>query len=536
MALKWWQSAVFYQIYPRSFADSNGDGIGDLDGITAHLDYLNDGTGDSLGIDAIWLNPMNPSPLADFGYDVSDYCGVAPEFGDLAAFDRLIKEAHRRSIRVIVDLVPNHSSEQHPWFVKSRSSRNNPKRDWYIWVDGDGSRPPNNWSSTFGGSAWKYDEHTSAWYLHTFLEQQPDLNFRNPHVVAAMNDVLRFWLDRGADGFRIDVIAALIKDDQLRDNPLRTETDPDIPSYAAGTLDPLYSHDRPEVHDIIRGFRRVIDSYDDRMIVGETWPRDQERLADFLRPDEQQLAFNFRFLLARYDARRFRAAIEQTERTFGIGAWPTWTLSNHDFSRHISRYSRDGGDGEARARVAAVMLFALRGTPFIYYGEEIGMRDVAVAKAGQHDPVGRDGCRTPMQWNSSQGGGFSTSQSTWLPLGDVNAINVAYQSNDPHSMLSLYRRLIRLRKNNPALLEGAYRSFEGSPDDCLVFHREVTSQHLIVALNFTHQPRAIATPAGRILFSTNDARIGEQSRGRMELAANEAIIVEVAPGMASAKN
>ncbi len=224
MALQWWQRAVFYQIYPRSFADSNGDGIGDLDGVTAHLDYL-----ESLGIDAIWLNPVNPSPLDDWGYDVSDYCGIHPDLGDLAAFDRLLAEAHRRGIRVIVDLVPNHTSNQHPWFVESRASRNNPKRDWYIWVPGTPDRAPNNWLSNFGGPAWKYDADTQAWYLHTFLEQQPDLNFRNPEVVDAMHDVIRFWLDRGADGFRIDVVANMIKDVQLRDNPLRTEPDPDLP-------------------------------------------------------------------------------------------------------------------------------------------------------------------------------------------------------------------------------------------------------------------------------------------------------------------
>src|SRR5215469_7904787 len=309
MALAWWQRAVFYQIYPRSFADTNGDGIGDLDGVTAHLDYLS-----ALGIDAIWLNPINPSPLKDWGYDVSDYCGIHPDLGDLAAFERLLAEAHRRGIRIIVDLVPNHSSDQHPWFVESRSSRTNPKRDWYIWVAGGPERPPSNWQSSFGGGAWKYDTATSSWYLHMFLEQQPDLNYRNPEVVEAMHDVIRFWLDRGADGFRIDVIAGLIKDDQLRDNPIRAAADPDIPWYAAGTQDPLYSHDRPEVHDIVRGFRRVSDAYKERILVGETWPREQERLADYLRPDELQLAFNFRFCLARYDASRFRAAIDLTRR------------------------------------------------------------------------------------------------------------------------------------------------------------------------------------------------------------------------------
>jgi alpha-glucosidase len=520
MDLQWWQRGVFYQIYPRSFADSNGDGIGDLDGVTAHLEYLKD-----LGIDAIWLNPINPSPLEDWGYDVSDYCGIHSDLGDLAAFERLIAEAHRRGIRVIVDLVPNHTSDRHPWFVESRSSRENPKRDWYIWVRGTPDRPPNNWQSTFGGSAWKYDAVTLSWYLHMFLEQQPDLNFRNAEVAAAMNDVIRFWLDRGADGFRIDVVAGLIKDDMLRDNPIRATTDPDVPSYAAGTQDPLYSHDRPEVHEIIRGFRRVSDSYEERILVGETWPREQERLADFLRPDELQLAFNFRFLLARYDARRFRAAIELTEKSFGAGAWPTWTLSNHDFARHISRYSRGGGDGDTRARVAAVMLLTLRGTPFIYYGEEIGMRDAAVPADSKRDPVGRDGCRSPMQWSDARNGGFSTGVTTWLLCGDFESVNVARQEGDPKSMLSLYRRLIRLRKSTPAILEGSYRAFEGAPEDCLVFHRDTAAQHIVVALNFTDEPCEIAVPAGKILFSTIE-RGGDHAKSMLTLAANEGVIVE----------
>ena len=518
MALQWWQSAVFYQIYPRSFADSNGDGIGDLDGVTAHLDYLG-----ALGIDAIWLNPINPSPLDDWGYDVSDYCGIHPDLGDLEAFDRLLAEAHRRSIRVIVDLVPNHTSNQHPWFVESRASRTNPKRNWYIWVSGSPDRPPSNWQSTFGGSAWKYDPTTESWYLHIFLEQQPDLNFRNPKVVEAMHDVIRFWLDRGADGFRIDVIAGLIKDAELRDNPIRAVTDPDIPWNAKGTQDPLYSHDRPEVHDIIRGFRRVSDSYEQRILVGETWPREQERLADFLRPDELQLAFNFRFLLARYDARRFRAAIDLTEKSFGATSWPTWTLSNHDFSRHISRYSRDG-DGEARARVAAVMLLTLRGTPFIYYGEEIGMRDAAIPANSKRDPVGRDGCRSPMQWSDARNGGFSTSARTWLPCGDFEAVNVARQLNDPRSLLALYRRLIELRKSTPALVEGSYRALDNAPEDCLVFHRYTPAQHIGVALNFTAEPREIALPAGTILLRTvSDG--ANLTKSPLTLAPNEAIIM-----------
>src|SRR5271167_4438947 len=511
MALQWWQRAVFYQIYPRSFADSNGDGIGDLDGVTAHLDYL-----ESLGIDAIWLNPINPSPLDDWGYDVSDYCGIHPELGDLAAFDRLAAEAHRRGIRVIVDLVPNHTSNQHPWFVESRASRTNPKRDWYVWIPGTPDRAPSNWESYFGGSAWKYDDATASWYLHTFLEQQPDLNYRNPEVVEAIHGVIRFWLERGADGFRIDVVQGLIKDDQLRDNPLRARHDPDIPWYAEGSQDPLYSSDRPEIHEIIRGMRRVSDSYDHRMLVGETWPREQERLADYLRPDELQLGFNFRFLLARYDASRFRAAIELTEKSFGPGAWPTWTLSNHDFPRHISRYAR-GGDADARARLAAVLLLTMRGTPFIYYGEEIGMRDVEIPADRKRDPVGRDGCRTPMQWTGARNGGFTSAAAGCLPLGECETINVAKQLGDASSMLSLYRRMIHLRKSSRALSGGSYRTEANAPEDCLVFHREAATQHLMVALNFSASPRRIEVPSASILLSTDSNRRDTIVDGTLEL-------------------
>ncbi|MGH7812868.1 MAG: alpha-amylase family glycosyl hydrolase [Candidatus Binataceae bacterium] len=526
MALQWWQKAVFYQIYPRSFADSNGDGIGDLDGITAHLDYLNDGTPNSLGIDAIWLNPINPSPLDDWGYDVSDFCGIHPDLGDLAAFDRLVKEAHRRNIRVIVDFVPNHTSDRHPWFVESRSSRDNPKRDWYLWVDSPPDRPPTNWWSNFGGSAWQYEESTHAWYLHLFLTSQPDLNYRNPEVVEAMHDVMRFWLNRGADGFRIDVVHGMIKDRDLRDNPLRTEFDPDMPINLPGTQDPLYSHDRPEVHDIIRGFRRTSDEFKERVLVGEAWPRKADGLAHYLRPDELQLAFNFRFFLSPWIAYGFRHAIETTERTFGPHAWPTWTLSNHDAPRHFSRYSH-GGDAVARAKVAAAMIMAIRGTPFLYYGEEIGMPD-ATPQGRARDPMGRDWCRTPMQWSGAPNGGFSKADHTWLPCGDFASVNVTAQKDDPNSMFSFYRRLIRVRKENPALTEGEMKWLEGAPDDCLCFHREAPNQRLLVALNFTAEPRTIPSAGGKIILSTRVERTGESLRGSLELGPDEAAIVELA--------
>jgi alpha-glucosidase len=527
MGSDWWKRAVFYQIYPRSFADSNGDGIGDLDGITAHLDYLNDGTDRSLGIDAIWLNPINPSPLRDWGYDVSDYCGIHPDLGTLESFDRLVRESHRRGIRVILDLVPNHTSERHPWFVESSSSRNNPKRDWYIWRPGTPARPPNNWHSGFGGPAWAYDERTAEYYLHLFLAQQPDLNFRNPAVVEAMHDVMRFWMGRGADGFRIDFISGLIKDAQWRDNPTRAESDPDIPWYAAGTQLQLHSNDQPEVHDIIRGMRRALDEFPDRMMVGETWPNALAHVSDYLRPDELQLAFNFRFVLARYEAARFRAAIETTQATFGPHAWPTWTLSNHDFPRHITRYGRDG-DGARRARLAATMIMTLRGTPFIYYGEEIGMPNAEIPLDRALDPVGRDGCRTPMQWSGERSGGFSAAERTWLPCGDFERVNVARQADDRRAMLALYRRLIRMRRAMPALAGGSMRLVADAPEDCLVFSREAPAQRVTVALNFAAAPREIDIAPGRFVFSSEPDRPLDAVRGRLALAADEAAIVELA--------
>ena len=305
MPRHWWQEAVFYQIYPRSFADANGDGIGDLDGIAAHLAYLA-----ALGIDAIWLSPINPSPLKDWGYDVSDYCDVHPDLGTLASFDRLIAEAHRRGIRIVLDLVPNHTSDQHRWFLESRSSRANPKRDWYIWHPGRDGGPPNNWKGTFGGSAWEFDAVRGEWYLHSFLREQPDLNYRNPEVVEAMHNVIRFWLDRGADGFRVDVIAQMIKDAQFRDNP-EVPAGQQLSQLERLAYEQRYSSDQPEVHDIIRGFRRVLDGYRDRMMVGEVWPRDPRSLADYLRADELQQAFNFRFLFSPWKASAFRSRIEE---------------------------------------------------------------------------------------------------------------------------------------------------------------------------------------------------------------------------------
>jgi alpha-glucosidase len=524
---RWWHDAVFYQIYPRSFRDSNGDGIGDLDGVTTMLDYLNDGTADSLGIDAIWLCPIHPSPHRDWGYDISDYCAIDPDLGDLKSFDRLIAEAHRRHIRVILDLVPNHTSDRHPWFRRSRGSRRNSKRRWYIWAPGKGNGPPNNWVSAFAGPAWTYDPFTDEWYMHSFLPEQPDLNYRRAEVAEAMHGVMRFWLERGADGFRVDAVSRLSKDAELRDNPAASDRAGASRSDAGGVRVNFYCHDQPEVHQLLRGFRRVLNGYGDRMMVGEVWPREQPLLAQYLRPDELNLAFNFRFFKSPYSAGAFGAAVRDNDELCAAGAWPTWTLSNHDFMRHISRYESDNAT-EGRARVAAMMLMTLRGTPFIYYGEEIGMRQVDIPPARRRDPMGRDGCRTPMQWSSALQGGFTASPAgPWLPCGDYLRTNVAAQARDGRSLLALYRRLIRLRRETPTLREGVYRSFDGIPQDCLAFYREGAGRRLLVMLNFAHEPRQTESPAGTLLLSTEPDRLPQSLDARLVLGADEGVVIDL---------
>ncbi|MDQ4132203.1 MAG: alpha-amylase family glycosyl hydrolase, partial [Actinomycetota bacterium] len=391
MTEPWWKSAVFYQIYPRSFADSDGDGVGDLEGVRAHLDHLR-----WLGVDAIWICPFYPSPMADFGYDVSDYCDVDPLFGTLDDFDRLLADAHDLGIRVIVDWVPNHTSDQHPWFVESRSSRDNPKRDWYIWRD-----RPNNWKAAFGGPAWTFDERTGQWYLHLFLPEQPDLDWSNPEVVAAMHDVLRFWLDRGVDGFRVDVVHGLGKDPALPDDP------------AELTVPHSSVNDAAETHPLLRELRRLVDGYPgDRVLVGEVYLLDTRRVARYFGAgDELHLAFDFTSLYAPWDARAWRERLTEVAALLDpLGAWPTWTLSNHDNSRHRTRY----GGSEARARAAAVLLLTLRGAPFLYEGEELGLEDAVVPPERVVDPGGRDPCRAPVPWDPGPTHGWQVAD-PWLP-------------------------------------------------------------------------------------------------------------------------
>ena len=525
----WWQQGIFYQVYPRSFQDTNDDGIGDLKGIIARLPYLTD-----LGIDAIWLSPIFPSPMADFGYDISDYTGIDPLFGTMADSDALITEAHRRGLRLILDLVPNHSSDQHPWFIESRSSRHNPKRDWYLWRDGgsDGG-PPNNWLSEFGGSAWQYDATTGQYYYHAFLPEQPDLNWRNPAVRDAIHDVMRFWLRRGVDGFRVDVIWHLIKDSAFRDNPPNPDYRDGQPPHRK--LLPLHTADQSEVHEAIAGMRRVVDEFEQRVLIGEIY-LPIERLVAYYGRDllGTHLPFNFTLLSVRWTARDIEKIIAEYERALPRGAWPNWVLGNHDGPRIASRVGKD------QARVAAMLLLTLRGTPTLYYGDEIGMQQVAIALDQVRDPfernvpglgVGRDGCRTPMQWDATPNAGFST-VAPWLPLAaDSPHENVRNLAADPTSILGLYKRLIELRKQRHELAWGSFELI-AAKDDLLVYRRRSGHSSIMIALNLGPEPASLAFDAielrGEILLSTFLDRDNETVADSLDLRGNEGVISAMA--------
>ena len=525
-AESWWRHGIFYQVYPRSFQDSNADGVGDIAGIIDRLPYLL-----ALGVDAIWLSPIFPSPMADFGYDIADYTGVDPLFGSIEDFDALISAVHASGLKLILDLVPNHTSDQHPWFIESRRSRDARKRDWYIWREpaADGG-PPNNWMSEFGGSAWAYDAATRQYYYHAFLAQQPDLNWRNPEVRQAIHDVMRFWLRKGVDGFRVDVIWHLIKDAEFRDNPSN-------PNYSEGR--PLhekiltrYSNDQPEVHDVIAQMRRVIDEFDARVLIGEIY-LPFERLVAYYGKDLSgaHLPFNFALLSAPWNARSVEKIIADYEAALPAGAWPNWVLGNHDRSRVSSRV------GQAQARVAAMLLLTLRGTPTLYYGDEIGMHQVAIAPDQVRDPfeknvpgigVGRDGCRTPMQWNATPHAGFSTA-TPWLPLSDDFAQeNVINLEADTRSILALYRALIDLRKKLPQLMSGDYVPI-AAQGDMLLYRRQRAGATVVVALNLGAEPVSIASEAagldGEILLSTFLDRQGEKIQRVLDLRGNEGAII-----------
>jgi alpha-glucosidase len=501
----WWQRGVVYQVYPRSFQDTDGDGVGDLPGILARLDYLV-----ALGVDAVWISPFYPSPMADFGYDVADHRGVDPVFGTLADFDRLLAAAHARCLRVVLDYVPNHTSDAHPWFVESRAARASPKRDWYVWRDPapDGG-PPNNWLSEFGGGAWTLDEATSQYFYHAYLPQQPDLNWRNPAVRDAMLGVLRFWLDRGVDGFRVDAIHHLIEDASFRGNPPNPDWRPGM--SPARRLIRARTMDQPEVQDAIAAMRRVADAYPgERALIGEAYlPLD--RLMAYYGSAERpgfHLPFNFHLLSTPWRAEPIAELIRRYEAALPPGGWPNWVLGNHDRSRLASRI------GPAQVRVAAMLLLTLRGTPTIYQGEEIGMQDVPVPPERVRDPwekrvpglgLGRDPVRTPMPWDAGPNAGFAPAGvEPWLPLGaDHATVNVAAQRDDPRSMLALYRALLALRRAEPALSTGGIAEVRAE-GGVLAYERRdaATGRRLCVRLNLGARAQRHVGASGRPLLST----------------------------------
>ena len=499
---RWWKSAVVYQVYPRSFCDASGDGVGDLEGIRRHLDHLA-----WLGVDAMWLSPFYPSPMADFGYDVADHCDVDPLFGTIEEFDALVAQAHALGIKVLVDFVPNHTSDQHPWFVSARSSRDSPRRGWYWWRDdrpdeaggsgppGSEGRLPNNWRSAFAGAgrsslppAWTWDERTGQWYLHQFLAEQPDLNWGNPEVAEAMAEVLRFWMRRGVDGFRVDAIHCLGKDPGL----------PDLPSHLEA-LPRSATNDHPSVHPVVGALRQVVDGWPEppaRMMVGEVFlPGAEQVVAYYGTPDapELHLAFNFSPTFAPWDPVEWRRRVDEVETLMGAAhTWPTWFLSNHDRPRHRSRYGSD-----ARARAAAVLLLTLRGTPFVYQGEELGLEDAPIPAGGRVDPGGRDGCRAPIPWDGSGGHGWAGGARPWLPWppGAGGGRSVAAQRAEPFSMLHLYRRLIAARRSSPALSTGSF-AWRPAPGGVLAWARRAGSDERFVAVNFADRPARVVLPAG----------------------------------------
>lgn len=531
---------VVYQIYPRSFMDANGDGIGDLQGIISKLDYLNDGTDKSLGINMIWLSPFYPSPMKDFGYDISDYCAVAEEFGTLDDFRELVHEAHKRGIKLMIDLVPDHTSDQHDWFKESRSSKDNPKRDWYTWRDAksDGS-PPNNWLSVFGGSAWEWDEETQQYYLHSFLKEQPDLNWENPEVREAMADVIRFWLDMGVGGIRVDAVDWMAKDTELRDNPHN-------PDYAPDVDDPYhkyirrYSQNAPQLYKYIREMAEVVKEYPYGFMVTETYPHRRNVVEEYLRVYDNYLAevaapFNFEGILLPWHAPAFKSFIDrfQAELSDKRHYVPIYVLGNHDNSRVATRI------GPAAARTAAMMLLTLPGVVFIYYGEELGMLDRPIPPELVQDPfekrvpgmgLGRDPQRTPMQWSKQDNAGFSKN-TPWLPVHDnYKKLNVAAEQLEPRSSLRLYQELIYLRNHSLTITVGAYHSIETNNPHVFGYMREYEGRRILVLLNFSEYPQTIKTEfeVGILDITTRLDRSGQTVKlDRPILGPNEGWVVRL---------
>jgi alpha-glucosidase len=523
----WWHDGVLYEIYPRSFADANGDGIGDLEGIIAHLDHL-----EWLGVDGLWLSPVTPSPNADWGYDVSDYCGVDPAYGTLPVLDRLVAEAGRRGMQILLDLVPNHTSEHHPWFVDARSSPTSAHRHWYVWADpGPDGGPPNNWTAQFGGPAWTLDEASGQYYLHNFTVEQPDLNWWNPEVHQAFEDIIRFWWDRGVAGFRIDVCNMLIKDPELRDNPPATAEDSVMEQIFGQRF--AYNANRPEVHGILQSWRRLADSYDPpRVLLGETDVHRLEMLPPFYGDGDNELhmAFNLPWLHADFRADALRRVVEETQRILPPGAWPVWTGSNLDTSRLATRWA---GDDPGRIRCVLLILLTLRGTPVIYQGDEIGLPDAVLTKEELRDPVGRrywpaatgrDPERSPLPWDEGPGRGFTTADAApWLPLSTPTGCSVSAQRGDPGSVLTFTRDLIALRRAHGDLHSGSYRSLP-SPPDTWMWQR---GDRFATAVNLGEESVTVVGVSGTVLIGTDRRHDGAVVEGTLTLDPGEGTLVQL---------
>ena len=517
----WWRDGVIYQIYPRSFADTNGNGIGDIEGIRRNLDYLSD-----LGIDAIWLSPIYPSADIDYGYDISDYKNIHKIFGTMGDFELLLQNAHQRNIHVILDLALNHTSDQHSWFKESKESKDNPYRNYYIWKNPNNKNNlPNNWLSVFGGSAWEYEENSNQYYYHMFFKEQPDLNWRNKKLQKEMCDVFRFWLDKGVDGFRLDVFNVCYKDAQFRDNPKKL--------FARRPFEKQihqFDINQSEMVSLLRKIRSILNEYDESYAVGETFLSSAEIAATYCNEDLLHAAFNFEFLNSKWKARNFLKVINRWEKLLGGRSWPNYVLNNHDVTRTGTRYGQ--GENDERLKVAAALLLTLRGTPFMYYGEEIGMREVRMKHSQILDPVGkyywpfyrgRDGCRTPMQWSNSQNAGFS-SNNPWLPVHkNYKFRNVEMQNKTHNSLLKFYRKLISLRKKYTVFMRGDFHPIEGAPANVMTYSRNLHGFSALVILNFSTQKKRIKIPS---LIGKNWRLILSNKRQSMEFNQNNEWIID----------
>ncbi|WP_035643480.1 alpha-amylase family glycosyl hydrolase [Bradyrhizobium sp. ORS 375] len=519
----WWRDAVIYEIAPISFQDSDGDGKGDLPGLLSRIDHLQ-----WLGVDAVWLTPIYPSPFRDFGYDISDYCAIDPGFGSLADFDQLVSRLHQSGMRLIIDLVPNHTADDHAWFRESASSRDNAKADWYLWADpADNGGPPTNWISRFGGSAWEWCEARRQYYYHSFLVEQPDLNWRNPQVRAAIADVMRFWLRRGVDGFRVDASAVLIKDELLRDNPADPDAEGKPPPQRQR---PVFTDDRPEAMHCIEFLRAVVDEFGGRLLCGEVQGK-TDRIGHFYSNDEPRLhlPLNFALLDSEWTAHALQATIDAYYNAIPAGAWPVWVIGGHDKPRAASKL------GAAQARVLAMLLLTLRGTPFFFMGDELGMTQASIPADRVVDPfeklvggygLGRDPERVPLRWDDSPHGGFTDGE-PWLPQGDP-ANNVARLKDEPTSLLHLYRALVALRRRTPCLTQGDYQPLR-SRNDILAFRRTLGRNTILVLLNITHEPRRWpGDEQGECLLSTDPGRRRGAISGPIQLRADEGVIIALA--------